>query len=110
MFSKELLKGSLKTIVLKLLSEHDEMYGYEITQYVKVQTEGLLELTEGALYPTLHKLKSDGLLKTRSLKVDNRTRKYYSLTIAGQKATRDRLEEFDYFLKAMQMILKPEIK
>ena len=49
MYSKELLKGTLKTIILKLLSESDRMYGYQITQKVKEVTEGKINLTEGAL-------------------------------------------------------------
>ena len=106
MFSKELLKGTLKTIVLKLLAEHNELYGYEITQLVKRQTEGKLLLTEGALYPTLHQLEQKGLLTSRKAKVDNRTRKYYSLTTAGETASRNRLEEFQEFLAAMQLILQ----
>ena len=106
MFSKELLKGTLKTIVLKLLTEHKELYGYEISQLVKRQTEGKLVLTEGALYPTLHQLEQKGLLSSRKLNVGNRTRKYYSLTTAGQEASGNRLQEFQEFLAAMQLILK----
>ena len=48
MYSQELIKGTLKTIVLSLLSEHDRMYGYEITQHVKDKTAGEIQLTEGA--------------------------------------------------------------
>ncbi|MCL4162624.1 UNVERIFIED_CONTAM: hypothetical protein GTU68_057545, partial [Idotea baltica] len=57
-----LYKGSLVTIILKLLNEHDKMYGYEITQKVKDITKNELQLTEGALYPALHKLEAQGLL------------------------------------------------
>ena len=38
------------------------MYGYQLTQRAKELTEGELEMTEGALYPLLHKLESDGLI------------------------------------------------
>lgn len=105
MFSKELLKGTLKTIVLKLLAEHNELYGYEITQLVKRQTAGKVLLTEGALYPTLHQLEKKGLLSSRKAKVDNRNRKYYALTTAGETASKSRLEEFQEFVTAMQLIL-----
>jgi len=110
MISKELLKGTLKTIVLKLLEEQGQMYGYEITAHVKSTTEGKLILTEGALYPTLHKLEADGLVKTKKVKVDNRFRKYYQLTAAGKKATTNRLSEFREFVAAMQLILNPQSK
>ncbi len=105
MFSKELLKGTLKTIILKLLEEKGRMYGYEITQHVKSLSDGKLILTEGALYPTLHKLESEGLLKTEKIFLGKRARKYYSLTPAGNKASISRLKEFREFSAAMHMIL-----
>ena len=109
MFSKELLKGTLKTIILKLLSEHGKMYGYQITQFVKDESAGKLVLTEGALYPTLHKLEAEGLIASSIKKVGNRSRKYYRLTAAGKKASISRMTEFQEFIAAMQLILKPKI-
>ena len=55
MYSKNLIKGTLQTIVLKQLEENGRMYGYEITQKVKEISDHKIEITEGALYPTLHK-------------------------------------------------------
>jgi len=108
MFSKELLKGTLKTIILRLLEERGKMYGYEITQHVKIMSEGKLVLTEGALYPTLHKLEAEGLVKTELVYNGKRARKYYLLTPSGNKATVARLEEFQEFIQAMQLILYPK--
>lgn len=76
MVKSNLYKGSLITIILKLLNEYDKMYGYEITQKVKEITNGELKITEGALYPSLYKLEAEGLLDVEVLKVDNRLRKY----------------------------------
>jgi len=109
MISKQLLKGTLKTIILKLLEEQGRMYGYQITQEVKALSAGQLELTEAALYPTLHKLESDGLLTTEKEKVNGRTRKYYSLTLTGKKERTNRLSEFEEFVRVMNLILKPKI-
>jgi DNA-binding PadR family transcriptional regulator len=64
--SSSMLKGSLQTILLKLLHENGKMYGYEITQKVKVITNGEIKLTEGAIYPSLHKLVAEGLLITHT--------------------------------------------
>ena len=69
MLSNELTKGTLKTIILKLLDEEEKMYGYEITQHVKTLSDGKMILTEGALYPTLHKLEAEGLVKTKKVMV-----------------------------------------
>ena len=106
MHSKELLKGTLKTIVLKLLTEHDRMYGYEITQKVKELTLGNLILTEGALYPTLHKLESEGLLTTEKVAIGKRIRKYYSLTPTGVTESVSKVEEFQSFVSTMQLVLR----
>lgn len=108
MYSKQLLKGTLKTIILKLLEENGRMYGYEITQHVKKITAGQLVLTEAALYPSLHKLEADGLLTTEKVKVNNRTRKYYSLTPSGETETSAKLKEFEEFVNVMQLILNPK--
>ena len=62
MKNSQLYKGSLNTIIMKLLEENGKMYGYEITQRVKAITLGELTITEGALYPALHKLEAEGLL------------------------------------------------
>ena len=61
MANQKLYKGSLQTIILKLLENQEKMYGYEITQKVKDITQGALTITEGALYPALHKLEAEGL-------------------------------------------------
>ena len=105
MYSNELIKGTLKTIVLSLLSEHERMYGYEITQHVKEKTEGKIQLTEGALYPTLHKLQADGLLTTEKVNIGKRVRKYYRLTDQGNAQANDRVLEFKEFTKTMNQLL-----
>ena len=66
MISTELLKGSLRTIVLKLLKEEGPMHGYAITRRVEELTDGRIKLTYGALYPMLHKLESENVLVTTS--------------------------------------------
>jgi|SRR5690606_4517037 len=103
-----LYKGSLTTIILKLLGESDRMYGYEITQKVKELTKGKLKITEGALYPSLHKLEAEGILEVEVVKVDNRLRKYYRLTEKGTRETADKLSELEEFIKILQGIIKPD--
>jgi len=108
MGNKKLYKGSLQTIILKLLAQNNKMYGYEITQRVKELTKGELLITEGALYPALHKLEAEGLLEVEVAKVGNRLRKYYKLTENGTKETVNRLAEMQDFLKTMQQLVNPK--
>jgi DNA-binding PadR family transcriptional regulator len=108
MYSKELLKGTLQTIILKLLSEHKRMYGYEITQRVRELSDGQINLTEGALYPALHKLEREGLLSTEKVFIGKRVRKYYSLTPIGTDTVIAKVDEFNQFVATMRLILNPK--
>ncbi|MBB5637772.1 DNA-binding PadR family transcriptional regulator [Pedobacter cryoconitis] len=105
-----MLKGSLQTIILKLLQGNDKMYGYEITQKVKEITSGEIKLTEGAMYPCLHKMEADGLLSTSTELVDNRVRKYYTLTTAGKKEVENKLQEAESFIGNLQLLLNLKSK
>lgn len=107
MQSPELLKGTLKTILLNLLAENGRMYGYEMVQKVRERSEGAFELTEGALYPALHKLEAAGLLVTEKVAIGKRVRKYYSLTPSGSEAHTAKVGEFHDFVRAMQLLLTP---
>lgn len=109
MSNSRLYKGSLTTIILKLLSECDKMYGYEITQKVKALTNGELAITEGALYPALHKLEADGVLEVEVMRVDNRLRKYYRLTEKGETETANKLEELEAYIKNMQVLFNSKL-
>ena len=109
MHSPELLKGTLQTIVLKVLKDHGKMYGYEITQRVKDLSAGTLLLTEGALYPALHKLEAEGLLKTEIVMIGKRVRKYYTLTADGKSQVKERVGEFLDFIKTMGNVLQMEM-
>lgn len=104
----EYLRGTLKTIVLKLLAEQDRMYGYEITQSVKERTKGYITISFGALYPVLHKLEQDGLLVTKSEEVEGRLRKYYSLTPVGSQTAVQKVSDFEQFVDAMRALLQPQ--
>jgi DNA-binding PadR family transcriptional regulator len=105
-----LLRGSLIPIILKLLEDNGRMYGYEITRVVKENSGGMINLTEGALYPALHKLEADGLVETTIEQIDNRSRKYYRLSKKGKKETVLRLTELADYLKSMHLLLQPVIK
>ena len=105
MYSKELLKGTLRTVVLKLLSENEKMYGYEMTQRVKEMTDGKIVITEGALYPLLHKLEADGHVGIESVAIGKRVRKYYYLTDQGKTMTQQLVDEFIDFVATMKLVL-----
>ncbi len=111
MNSNSMLKGSIQTIILKLLEDQEKMYGYEISQKVKEITNGDIILKEGALYPALHKLEAEGLLETYTEVFENRVRKYYSLTNEGKHEVSIKLIDASAFINNLQLLLnnKPTI-
>lgn len=105
MSSKEFIRGTLKTIILKLLAEKTHMYGYEISQRVTSLSNDEIKLTYGALYPVLYKLESEGLVIATTEIVDNRARKYYSLTKQGKEVAREKVSELQRFNEVLRTIL-----
>jgi len=108
MISSDLIKGSLKTIVLKVLEENGRMYGYEITRKVEELTAGKIKLTFGALYPVLHKLEADGVLVTEQENFNNRIRIYYTLTEKGHSVVAEKIREMKEFIESLQGIVNPK--
>ncbi len=81
--SKTLIAATAKPMILSLL-QRGESYGYRILQDVMELSEGTLDWSEALLYPVLHRLEKDGLIRSRwKTSGENRMRKYYSLTESG---------------------------
>lgn len=93
-----LYKGTLQNIILKLLSSEVKMYGYQLTQRAKELTKGELEMTEGALYPLLHKLENEDLIYAELQNVNGRDRKYYFLTNKGKRQQNEQEVEMKSYL------------
>ncbi|MEO0038102.1 MAG: hypothetical protein RIQ59_1313 [Bacteroidota bacterium] len=105
LYSSELIKGTLKTIVLKQLENNKRMYGYEITQRVKELSLDRIQITEGALYPTLHALEAEGLVTTETEYIGKRVRRYYSLSPNGKTKIDEKISELSDFMNTMKFLL-----
>lgn len=85
MIAKELVAASTRPLVLAVLAK-GENYGYAIIQQVRECSGGELEWSEGMLYPVLHRLEKDKLIRSEWKKAESgRRRKYYRLAKAGAK-------------------------
>jgi PadR family transcriptional regulator PadR len=85
-------KGTLPTLILEALL-HEPSHGYRIAQEIKERSQGVLDFKEGTLYPALHKLQNEGLVKSTESVENGRPRRYYRITEAGRKTlTKDRAE------------------
>lgn len=107
MNNSELIKGTLSTIILRMLSEHHRLYGYEIAQLVKERSGDKILIKEGSLYPALHKLEADGMVTSEEVFIGKRVRRYYKLTQPGKKATRKQVWELNDFLKVIEQLILP---
>ncbi len=110
MNASELLKGTLTTIILKLLADNGKMYGYEITLKVKELSGDKVLLKEGSLYPALHKLLNDGLVEVETVNIGKRIRKYYYLTEQGKTRKQAQFDELQEFLSTIQQLVFPQLK
>lgn len=101
---KELLKGTLSTIILKLLREQGRMYGYQISQSIKEISDGEILVKEGSLYPALFKLKDEGLVTTEEEMMGKRVRRYYTLTKKGREETGVRIDTIFTHIGLLQKV------
>ena len=108
MVPNELIKGSLRPIILKLLQENGRMYGYEMTCRVHQVTNGKIQLTEGALYPALHKMVDENILETETETIGKRERRYYSLSDHGITKAAEQVAEFRGFIETINKLLEPK--
>lgn len=102
--SKELVAASSKPLVLAILAR-GENYGYAILQEVRERSNGRLDWTEGMLYPVLHRLEEQKLIRARWVKSESgRQRKYYRLSPQGTRALASEREEWSAVNETLKAI------
>jgi PadR family transcriptional regulator PadR len=99
-----LLSGAVDTLLLEVISG-GATYGYEIAQTVLARSRGYFDITEGSLYPALHRLERQKYLEAFWKEADGRERKYYKLTPTGRKALATKKKEWRLFVAGAQGIL-----
>lgn len=105
---KDLVAASSVPLVLSILTE-GESYGYAIIQRVKELSGGDIEWTDGMLYPVLHWLEDQDLVRSRWMEAETgRKRKYYSLKSEGRKALRKHKEQWTLVNSVLNQLWKPQ--
>lgn len=100
----EVLKGHLDALVLAAL-EAEPAHGYAVIQRLSRRSDGLFELPEGTIYPALHRLERDGLVKSRWTEASGRRRRVYRITRAGRERLAVRRQEWRTFSRALEAVL-----
>jgi PadR family transcriptional regulator, regulatory protein PadR len=104
---QQLRKGSTPLLILSILATN-KMYGYQIMRELEQRSEGYFSMTAALLYPALHQLELDGLLKSEWQEGQGkRKRKYYSITQKGRKALTNSKAEWKAFISKLQKTLEP---
>jgi PadR family transcriptional regulator PadR len=107
---REMKRGTLEMILLKLLSEK-QRYGYELVSTLERRGGEQFQLKEGTLYPVLYRLESAGLIEPRWETLERGVpRKYYRLTRVGAQHLRDLIKDWREFVGAVEDLLSGEGK
>ena len=102
----QLLKGTTALLVLAVLRD-TELYGYEIAARIRERTGSAIAPGEGWLYPTLHRLETEGALEAswRNSDVGPR-RRYYRITAKGVRLLAEQEREWEAFARSVQQITR----
>lgn len=105
-FQRDLLRGSLDMMILSALARGAQ-YGYGVQKQIEIASQGRAKIAAGTLYPILHRLESDKLIKSRWEDGTGRKRKWYELTATGKKRLVKQAEEWTQFAHCLQTLLAP---
>lgn len=97
--------GSTAVMILRLLAD-ESMYGYQIVKELQARSDGYFELEQGTLYPALHRLEREGLVRSEwQVVAEGPSRKYYYITEAGRAALREGVSQWRNFSRGLLKIL-----
>ena len=103
----ELAKGHLDFLLLAALRDKP-LHGYGLIETIRSSSNGTFDLPEGSIYPALHRLERDGLLKSNWDDSDGRPRRVYSITRRGRSELRRQHQEWSQFKKAVTAVTGAE--
>jgi PadR family transcriptional regulator PadR len=105
MSSGEPIKGHLDVLLLAVVAD-GPVHGYAIVESLRERSGGHFTLPEGTVYPALHRLEADGLLRSEWAVVDARRRRQYELTDRGRAALGERSGDWRRFAGAVESVLR----
>jgi transcriptional regulator len=104
----EVLQGTLDLLILRTL-QWGPQHGHGIGQAIRANSDDLLQVDHGSLYPALHRLQREGWLAAEWGITENRQRaKFYRLTAAGKKQLIDQQARWKLFVRTVARVLRPQ--
>jgi transcriptional regulator len=103
----DLVQGTLDALILQTIAL-EPLHGLAVARRLHARSADVLNVSRGSLYPALHKLEQQGLLRAEwRLSESGKRAKYYSLTRAGARQLAKELKDWERLSAAISMILKP---
>ena len=107
-YDSDLLRGNTDSLLLFLINEQGETYGYRLIKEIEARSGGYFQFKEGTVYPALRKLENEGLVKGEWKKLPNgQERRYYVMTGQGKELLHKKLVMWQSFSSAMALVMRP---
>jgi DNA-binding PadR family transcriptional regulator len=103
--ARDLFSGHLDLLLLAAL-RGEPRHGYAVMDHVRRASGGRFDYPEGTVYPALHRLEADGMLKSRWSEVEGRRRRVYELTAKGERALDTRRRDWERFSQGIASVLE----
>jgi PadR family transcriptional regulator PadR len=102
----DLVQGTLDLLLMKIVAL-EPLHGWAIAQRLKQMSGDVLQVSEGSLYPALHKLEQEGWITAKWQVADTgRRAKFYSLSRAGQRALEREAENWERLSAAISRVVR----
>jgi PadR family transcriptional regulator PadR len=102
----ELVQGTLDLLILRIVAL-EPVHGWAIAQRIRQMSNDVLQVGQGSLYPALHKLEQQALIRAAwGESENNRRAKYYSLTRAGKRALEKEAGQWERLSAAISLIVR----
>ena len=102
----DLVQGTLDMLILKILAL-EPLNGYAVSQRLRQVSGDVLQVSDGSLYPALHKLEQEGWIEAEWKATENNRRaKFYSLTRIGRRHLEREAENWGRLSAAISHVIK----
>jgi DNA-binding PadR family transcriptional regulator len=105
-FNPQLLRGSLDLMLLSVLAEGPK-YGYILQQRLREASAEMIDLQAGTLYPLLHRLEDEKLIRSKWDDSTGRRRKWYELTREGRARLKVQAREWNDYAQCILRLIRP---
>jgi transcriptional regulator len=102
----DLIQGTLDLLILKTVAL-EPTHGWAIAKRIQQVSGEVLQISQGSLYPALHRLEQQGWLKAQTGRTSTgREAKFYALTAAGRKQLTHELDSWDRLSTAIGLVVR----